>query len=201
MAGAHGGTDGAGTEAGVEVLPVTPERWADMVELFERRGPRGGQPPPSWCWCMWWRDRTEDGPRNKAAMAAIVAAGCEPGLLAYVDGRPVGWVAVAPRAEHAQLVRSPTLRPPDPEDRGVFAVTCFYVHAEAKRQGIARRLVRAAVGHARSRGATAVEAYAADGLGGTSSTDFMGVRDWFEREGFRPVRRARSKTVMRLDLA
>lgn len=50
------------------------------------------------------------------------------------------------------------------------------------------------------RGGNAVEAYAADRLGGTSSTDFMGVTDWFLAEGFRPVRRARSKTVVRLDL-
>ncbi len=83
---------------------------------------------------------------------------------------------------------------------GVFAIVCFYVHPVARRHGVARVLVRAAVEHASARGATAVEAYAADGLGGTSSTDFMGVKDWFLDEGFHPVRRARSKTVVRRDL-
>ncbi|MDQ3979720.1 MAG: GNAT family N-acetyltransferase [Actinomycetota bacterium] len=138
--------------------------------------------------------------KNRAAMADLVTAGPEPGLLAYVDGRPVGWIAVAPREEYGQLVRSPTFKPPDPAEQGVFAITCFFVHSEARRRGVARRLVRAAVAHARSRGATAVEAYAADALGGTSSQDFMGVKQWFLDEGFHPVRRARSKTVVRYDL-
>ncbi len=149
---------------------------------------------------MWWRDRSHDAQRNRGAMAEIVAAGREPGLLAYVDGRPVGWISVAPRPEFGQLVRSPTFKPPDPHDATVFAVVCFYVDPRARRRGVARLLVRGAVEHARARGAGAVEAYAADGLGGTSSTDFMGVKDWFLEEGFRPVRRARSKTVVRLDL-
>ncbi len=133
-------------------------------------------------------------------MADIVASDRQPGLLAYLDGVPVGWIAVAPREEHDQLVRSPTFKPPDLQEVGVFAVTCFFVHPSARRRGVARQLIRAAVDRARSRGATAVEAYAADGLGGSSSQDFMGVRDWFVDEGFEPVRKARSKTVVRLDL-
>ena len=133
-------------------------------------------------------------------MALIVARGPAPGLLAYLQGRPVGWIAVAPREEYAQLVRSPTFRPAEPDEQGIFAITCFFVHAEARRRGVARSLVRAAIEHARSQGANALEAYAADGLGGTSSQDFMGVRQWFLDEGFRPVGRARSKTIVRHDL-
>ncbi|MGH9224095.1 MAG: GNAT family N-acetyltransferase [Acidimicrobiales bacterium] len=75
-----------------------------------------------------------------------------------------------------------------------------HVHPAAKRRGVARRLVRAAAEHARGRGATVLDAYPADHLGGTSSTDFMGVKQWFLDEGFTAVRRARSKTVVRLDL-
>jgi GNAT superfamily N-acetyltransferase len=112
----------------------------------------------------------------------------------------VGWLSLAPRHEHGQLVRSPTFKPADPEEQEVFSIVCFYVHPSARRQGVAHALVRAALGHARARGAVALEAYAADSLGGTSSQDFMGMKDWFFEEGFRPVRRARSKTVVRLDL-
>ncbi len=133
-------------------------------------------------------------------MSDIVAAGRQPGLLAYAGGEPVGWIALAPRHEYTQLLRSPTLKPQDADESVVFAVVCFYVHPSARRRGVARHLVRAAVDHARARGATAVEAYTADRLGATSSTDFMGVVDWFVDEGFRPVRRARSKTVVRLEI-
>jgi hypothetical protein len=28
--------------AGVVIHPVTPDRWDDLVALFERKGPRGG---------------------------------------------------------------------------------------------------------------------------------------------------------------
>ncbi len=187
-------------DAEIDVQPVTPERWGDLEELFVREGPRGGRPPTAWCWCMWWRDRSHDAAHNRAAMSEIVAAGREPGLLAYLGGEPAGWIAVAPRDDYAQLMRSPTLKPQDPDEDGVFAIVCFYVHSSTRRRGVARRLVRGAVEHARARGATALEAYAADRLGGTSSTDFMGVAGWFVEEGFRPVRRARSKTVVRLEL-
>ncbi len=57
----------------VDIAPVSAERWGDLVALFERKGPRGGTPMPAGCWCMWWRQRTGDGARNKPAMEAIVA--------------------------------------------------------------------------------------------------------------------------------
>ena len=49
----------------ITVHPVTKERWADLVELFERPGPRGGSPMPANCWCMWWRARAGDAGKNK----------------------------------------------------------------------------------------------------------------------------------------
>jgi hypothetical protein len=66
----------------VEIHPVTPDRWRDMVELFERRGVRGGHQnaPAFGCWCMYWRNRPlAHGEPKKHAMARIVRAGREPG--------------------------------------------------------------------------------------------------------------------------
>jgi hypothetical protein len=95
----------------LEIHPVTADRWDDMVELFSRRGPRGGarNSPASGCWCMYWRQRSNgDVALNKRRMGAIVRAGREPGLLAYdEDGAPIGWVSIAPREEYAVLLRSP----------------------------------------------------------------------------------------------
>src|SRR3989304_3883173 len=96
----------------VEFHPLTPNRWSDLETLFGPRGAIGG------CWCMWWRLKRSDwerlrGSGNKRALKKIVASGAEPGLLAYADGQPIGWCAIAPHEEYPVLDRSPTLEPVD----------------------------------------------------------------------------------------
>ncbi len=181
------------------IHPVTPDRWDDMVELFERRGPRGGHRnvPGYGCWCMWWRDRSlAHGDPKKRAMAKLVRSGREPGLLAYDDdGEPVGWVSVAPREEFAVLVRSPQYRPRDEID-GVWSVVCFVVDKYAQRRGVATALLDAAVEHARARGAAVVEAYPHR----TSASDFMGGVTLYERAGFVHVRDMNKRALYRLEL-
>src|SRR5918911_4385193 len=114
----------------VRVVPLTPERWDDFVDLFSRRGPRGGSrnAPAYGCWCMYWRDRSMSGQgeRKKRAMARLVRDGREPGLLAYEDGEPVGWISVAPREQYRVLLDSPQYRPRDDDD-GIWSVVCFVV--------------------------------------------------------------------------
>jgi GNAT superfamily N-acetyltransferase len=183
---------------GIEIHPVTPERWADMVELFERRGVRGGhQNSPAYgCWCMYWRDRSlAHGEPKKRAMAKLVRAGREPGLLAYEGGSPVGWVAIAPREEYTAITRSPQYRPRE-EGGGerVWAIVCFTIDKQARRQRIATALLDAAVDYAFARGATSVEAYphAAD------LRDYMGPKTLYARAGFRKVRDANKRTIVRL---
>jgi len=179
----------------MRVFPVTPERWADLVELFEQRGPRGGHrnTPAYGCWCMWWRDRSlAHGEPKKRAMAELVRGGREPGLLAYDRGRAVGWVAVAPREEFTALTRSPQYRPRD-EDEDVWAVTCFVVDKPEQRRGVAAALLGAAVAHAFARGAAAVEAYPHAFKG----DDYMGGLELYERAGFRKVRDANKRAIVR----
>ena len=145
---------------------------------------------PGNCWCMWWRRRTGDASKNKNAMRTIVREGREPGILAYDDGRPVGWVSVAPRQEFGQLVHSRVYGPRD-ELANVWSIVCFYVDPRAKKRGVARALLEAAVDHALRRGAAIVEAYPHE------SGDFMGSPEWFERLGFKPVRSAGKRTIVR----
>jgi GNAT superfamily N-acetyltransferase len=168
-----------------------------MVELFERAGPRGGHRnvPAYGCWCMWWRDRhLGHGTPKKRAMGRLVRAGCEPGLLGYEDGSPVGWVSVAPRKEFEALVRSPQYRPRD-EDEAVWSIVCFTVDKPAQRQGISEALLEAALAHACRRGASIVEAYAHSTNGG----DYMGGLDLFLAHGFRAYREATKRTIVRRD--
>jgi len=174
----------------MQIAPVTPDRWDDFADLFARKGPRGGTPMTAGCWCMWWRRRTGDSAKNRQNMRRIVKAGREPGLLAYEDGVPVGWVSVAPREEYGQLVRSRNYGPTEDEE-GVWSIVCFYVDPRAKKQGVATALLEAAVEHALARGASAVEAYP------HRKGDYMGAEEPFERLGFERVRRAGTRSIMR----
>jgi GNAT superfamily N-acetyltransferase len=179
----------------VNVHPVTPDRWDDMVELFARRGPRGGHrnTPAYGCWCMYWRDRAlPHGEPKKQAMAKLVRDGREPGLLAYENGSPVGWVAVAPREEFAALLASPQYRPRD-DDEGVWAITCFVVDKPEHRRGVAAALLDAAVEHAFAHGATSVEAYPHVARG----DDYMGGLALYERAGFAKARDANKRAIVR----
>lgn len=178
-----------------DVHPVTPERWADMVELFELRGPRGGHrnTPAYGCWCMWWRDRTrEHGEGKKRAMGALVRSGREPGLLAYEDGAPVGWISVAPIEELAALMHSPQYRPRDGSE-GVWAIVCFTVDKEARGRGVNGALLAAAVEHAFAHGAETIEAYPH----ASKRDDYMGNVDLFRAHGFEPVRETSKRVVVR----
>jgi GNAT superfamily N-acetyltransferase len=179
----------------IEVHPLTPERWPDMAELFERRGPRGGHrnTPAYGCWCMYWRERVlQHGEPKKRAMAKIVREGREPGLLAYEDGEVVGWIAVAPREEYGALLASPQYRPRD-VDEDVWSIVCFTIDKPVRRQRIATALLDAAVAHAFERGASSVEAYphVSDGR------DYMGNTELFARAGFEHLRDANKRTIVR----
>src|SRR6476646_2856850 len=87
-----------------EFHALTPDRWAELVALFGPRGACAG------CWCMFPRLTTAEWKTerasNRRAFQRIVRAGDPPGLLAYEDGRPVGWVAVAPRQVYRRFERS-----------------------------------------------------------------------------------------------
>jgi ribosomal protein S18 acetylase RimI-like enzyme len=166
-----------------------------MVELFERRGPRGGHrnTPAYGCWCMYWRDRSlQHGTPKKRRMGALVRAGREPGLLAYEGGEPIGWISIAPREEFGALLRSPQYRPRD-EDEGVWSIVCFTVDRYARREGVAAALLDGALAHAFARGAATVEAYPHV----SDRQDYMGPLSLYENAGFVRVRDANKRLVVR----
>src|SRR4029077_13100692 len=78
-------------------------------------------------------------------------------------GEPVGWCAVEPRPRFSGLLRNNRVpwegRAEDKADESVWALTCVFVREHYRRRGLASALVRAAVEHARRRGARALEGY------------------------------------------
>lgn len=175
----------------IDVRPVTPERWDDLVRLF---GPQGAY---SGCWCMFFRTTSSefaDGKvANRSRMADLVAEGACPGLLAYAGGdAPVGWVSVAPRSEFGRIVRSPVVGPGrNAPDEGVWSIVCFFVPKAHRRRGIARAMLDGAVDHAARHGASSVEAYPRDPAVSEVSAAglYVGELDWFLDAGFEEVER------------
>jgi GNAT superfamily N-acetyltransferase len=86
---------------------------------------------------------------NESRMAALdelVRQGTPVGVLAYVDGDPVGWCSIAPRETYAALDRSRAL--PGVDDAPVWSVVCFFIDRRVRRQGVTLGLLNAAVEYA-----------------------------------------------------
>jgi|SRR5438093_339493 len=182
----------------LEAHPLTKDRWKDLVELFSRPGGsivRG-------CWCMYYRrsggpSGVGRGETNKQALRSLVGGGVIPGLIGYLDGRPVGWISLGPREDYAKLKRSPVMKPVD--DKPVWSIVCFYVDRQARGQGVSEALLRAAMDYARSRGVRLLEAYPVD-KPERSHPDFMffGAKRMYDRAGFKEVaRRKAARPVVR----
>jgi GNAT superfamily N-acetyltransferase len=182
------------------VHPMTPDRWDDLVMLFGERGASSG------CWCMFFRLSGGEFGRQAGAAAReglreLVRDGAVPGLLAYAEGRPVGWCSVAPRQEFRRVLGSRTLRPVD--HRPVWSVVCFYIDRTARRRGVAERLLDAAIQHADAAGAEALEGYPRDTTARPhpNAELYMGTVSMFQAAGFQEVeRRSPTRPIMRLEL-
>jgi GNAT superfamily N-acetyltransferase len=170
---------------GFAARPVTKERWADLVELFDR-------PIVRTCFCMYYRKAgdTGAGKENQRKMKKLVDGGSVPGLIGYQDGVPVAWVSLGPREEYDRLRRSPIMKPVD--DRPVWSIVCFFVAPEARGQGLSEKMLKAATAYARSQGARLLEAYPVD-RPERSHPDamFFGAKSMYDHAGFSEVARRR----------
>jgi GNAT superfamily N-acetyltransferase len=179
------------------IHPVTADRWEELAGLFGASGAFSN------CWCTWWRQTgaeftrgiAEAGAGNRALLRSLVEAGSEPGLLAYRDGTPVGWVSVAPRSQYGRVLRSRRIGPAPEEatDERVWSVVCFWIPRGERGKGVATALLDGAVDHARARGAVALEGYPVDTAGGRqpAANLFTGTLAMFRHAGFREVDRPR----------
>jgi len=189
-------------DAELEIHPLTPDRWDDLVTVFDRPGDAKG------CWCMFYRVRARDferlwGQGARAAFREVVADGPPPGLLAYRDGTPVGWCAVAPREAYPRVLNSRVLRPLD-DTPACWAVVCFYVVRDERRGGAAAALLEAAVAFAADHGAAAVEGYPKDTAGADKHANemFVGSMSMFAEAGFEEAgRRSPQRPIMRRRLS
>ncbi len=196
----------------IRVIPANEASWEDVAAIVGTRG------VGAVCWCQRYKLAPKEAfkhhpPEERAArMRAQTHAGdpsspTTSGLVAYLDGEPVGWCAVEPRSTYIGLLR--VYRTPwqgrieDKTDPGIWAVTCFMIRAGYRGKGVSRALASATVEHARSRGARAIEAYPMISQPGEEVTwgeEHVGFSDVFEAAGFREVSRPGiRRVVMRID--
>jgi GNAT superfamily N-acetyltransferase len=179
------------------IVPLTPDRLADLERLF---GPRGAS---SGCWCMFWRVpraefRAQRGEGNRAAFRQLVRREV-PGLLAYDGETPVGWAAVQPREAFPRLAR---VAASAPESAGVWSLPCFFIARSHRGRGVSKALIAAAAEHARKGGARVLEAYPSEPEGHAQPASiYLGVASVFRALGFEEVARSGSgRPVMQLAL-
>lgn len=185
----------------IEIHPATARHGTDIAAVMQDCG------DASRCWCAFWsRPRSEFehgwGEGNRRWFMTRLEAAPRPiGVLAYVDGEPAGWCAVAPREQHSRLARSRTLAAVD--DAPVWSITCFVIAKRFRRQGLMRKLIEGAVVLAREQGAPAVEAYPIDPTRKLGSGElYTGLLSSFVAAGFDEVeRRSPSRPIVRKHLS
>ena len=180
--------------------PVANKEWADMKRLFSEPGVQKG------CWCMYWRIKRSEfnrgyGQGNEKSMKNIIRSGKVPGILAYQEGKPIGWCSIAPRKDFSVLDRSPTLKKID--DKPVWSIVCFFISKKYRRRKYTSELIKAAIKYAGKRGARIIESYpyVPDEEGGKKICRwelYTGIISTFKKLGFKVAsRRSKRRPIMR----
>jgi GNAT superfamily N-acetyltransferase len=197
-------------EDSITIRPANEASWDEIQAVFGTRG------YPSTCQCQWFKVRDSQWrsvPVDEHREHLREQTGCDDpasdttsGLVAYLDGEPVGWCAVEPRTAYLRLARMRvpwTGRDEDKQDDGVWAVTCFVTRTGYRRRGVSRALARATVDFARRSGARSLEGYpliVEPGQEFTWGELFVGSQSIFADAGFTEVSRPTlRRAVMRID--
>lgn len=198
-------------ERSITIVPANEASWEDLRAIFGNRG------YAAYCHCQknkmrsWaeWSTLQVAGRMERLradTRCGYPSARATSGLVAYLDGEPVGWCALEPRTAYPRLLRTSVPwagRDEDKADEGVWAVTCFVTRAGFRRRGISRALARATLDFARTRGARALEGYpmlTEPGEDVTWGELNVGSRSIFADAGFTEVSHpTRRRVVMRVD--
>src|SRR5262245_20086956 len=197
------------TDAPVTIVPANEAGWDELRAVFGERG------DPSRCWCQRYKMAPGESWRSvgpeELALRFRAQTDCDQprskttsGLVAYLDGEPVGWCAVEPRSAYPRMLRNNRVpwegRDEDKADDTVWAVTCFVTRTGFRKRGITRALARAAADFARERGARALEGYPMTTKDVILGELHVGTEATFAAAGFREVSRPTiRRIVVRID--
>jgi GNAT superfamily N-acetyltransferase len=190
----------------ITVVPANEAPWEDLEAVLGPTRCHGGA-----CYCQrfkisWGQWAATSDAERADRLYAQTRGEPTTGLVAYLDGQPVGWCSVEPRTAYPNLRTSRVVWPGRHEDKAddsVWVVACLIVRVEFRRRGISGELAAAAVDFARARGARALEAYAMITEPGRTITWgelHVGSVGIFADAGFVEVSRpSKRRVVMRID--
>lgn len=197
-----GSTTRLDTIGTVTIDPVTEERIGDWLAFFDHNG-FAGNPVDAVCYCSSphlsapgqdggaemrpWRE-------NRETMVGLLRSGRVYGYLAYIDGRPAGWVNASTRSECPQLRLKEHV---DRSDETVICIACFVIAPPYRRHGLANTLLARVLADARSRNATYVEAYPLNSAAESDAGNNRGHRALFDAHNFDVVHERQHDTLMR----
>jgi GNAT superfamily N-acetyltransferase len=185
----------------VEVHRVTEDRIDDWLAFFDRDAFAGN---PAWaaCYCSephLFDPKAADADhrtwqQSRSVMVDMLRSGRSFGYLAYVDGRPAGWVNASKRSEYALYRRGEGA---DPADGDVAGLSCFVIAPPYRRHGLAAALLERVLADAPSRGVGWVEAYPFKDAGDDAARNFRGPRSMYDATGFEPIVERERDVVVR----
>jgi GNAT superfamily N-acetyltransferase len=184
----------------VAIHPVTADRVDDWTSFFDHDG-FVGRPEWAACYCTEPHLLDPSAPpapdvrrwdENRSIMQDRLRAGRSNGYLAYVDGRPAGWVNASKRSEYA-LFRTGD----DAGDGDVIGLSCFVIAPPYRRHGLAGQLLDRVLADAPSRGVAWVEAYPFVASRPDDDSNFRGSRSLYEARGFEVAEERERYLVMR----
>lgn len=166
----------------IEIRAITVDSGPDVGRFFDLDAFPDN---PAWgaCYCMFfprgghqnddWGNETWQA--NRADQMDRIAAGKTTGMLAYVEGRMVGWCNTTARGELPGLATG--------DDGGVASVVCFVIAPPYRGHGVAKRLLDGVVSRFAAIGFTGLEAYPVRDPADERAA-YHGSLDLFERAGF-----------------
>jgi GNAT superfamily N-acetyltransferase len=174
--------------------------WKQYEELMGEKGGCGN------CWCMYFRlpykifqENKPDG--NKKLIKKLANNDMPLGLIAFMNKKPFGWIALAPREDYIRIESSRVFKRID--DKPVWSITCFFIKKEYRRMGLSHQLIKGAVDFAKKKKIKILEAYPAIPYNEKVPHPFLwvGVLSSFIKNGFKIVKQSsKSRAMVRLEL-
>jgi GNAT superfamily N-acetyltransferase/uncharacterized protein YndB with AHSA1/START domain len=187
----------------IEVHDVTAARVADYQRFFDNDAFRDY---PAWqfCYCAEpifsadaesWSGRTQED--NRRDISRMLGSGETTGLLAYADGKPVGWCHYGRTTRLAGVMKHYELEPAGQERVG--SIACFVITAPYRGHGVAKALLEAACDRLAASGLDWVEAYPRKDQDSPQG-NFRGPLAMYLAAGFKPHREAGTSQIVRKSL-